>query len=153
MKQEEALSELDMSIDEWLSKWQCAETRRSRIRQKLLEHIAATLVLQTSTHKGSDSSSIAEEATPPRSPEEDDVASSPLGGPNRRDVESIKIYADAEVCNLFADIERKMEMMVVPKMAKMPSLTPPQEDTAEATKAPEPPPKPEPVGSGAIAVS
>lgn len=148
VKQEEALSELDSSIDEWLSKWQRAESRRSHIRQKLLEHIAATLVLQTSSQKNCDRSSTIEETTPPRSPEEDDVASS-LGSPNRRDVESIKIYADAEVCNLFADIERKMEMMVVPKV---PNLTPPQEDTAEAIQLPNNP-KQEVVDSAAIAAS
>lgn len=150
VKQEEALSELDSSIDEWLSKWQRAESRRSHIRQKLLEHVAATLVLQTPGHKNYDSSSTVEETTPPRSPGEDDVEPA-LDGPNRRDVESIKIYADAEVCNLFADIERKMEMMVVPKVPTT-NLPPPQEDNTEAIKLADQT-KPEVVDSGVIAVS
>jgi hypothetical protein len=148
VKQEEALSELDMSIDEWLSKWQRAETRRSRIRQKLLEHVAATLVLPTSSHKNYSSDTTLDESTPPRSPEENDVSSA-LGGVNRRDVESIKIYADAEVCNLFADIERKMEMMVVPKIPKLP---PPREASPHTVKLPETPEQ-DAVSSGAVAVS
>lgn len=45
LKQEEALSELNMSIDDWISRRERAENRRTRIRQKLLEHIAATLML------------------------------------------------------------------------------------------------------------
>lgn len=45
LKQEEALAELDASIDEWVSKLEQAENRRTRIRQKLLEHVAAAVAL------------------------------------------------------------------------------------------------------------
>ena len=45
LKQEEALSELDASIEDWVAKLEQAENRRSRVRQKLLEHIAAATLL------------------------------------------------------------------------------------------------------------
>ncbi|KAG6323482.1 hypothetical protein E4U22_006013 [Claviceps purpurea] len=48
LKQEEALAELDASIDDWVSKLEQAENRRTRVRQKLLEHIAAAAIIGTS---------------------------------------------------------------------------------------------------------
>lgn len=45
LKQEEALAELDSSIDEWVTKLEQAENRRTRVRQKLLEHVAAAATL------------------------------------------------------------------------------------------------------------
>jgi hypothetical protein len=45
LKQEEALAELDVSIDEFILKLEQAENRRLRLRQKLLEHVAAAIVL------------------------------------------------------------------------------------------------------------
>ncbi|KAK7739129.1 hypothetical protein SLS53_005765 [Cytospora paraplurivora] len=45
LKQEEALAELDASIDEWVNRLEQAENRRTRIRQKLLEHVAAAVAL------------------------------------------------------------------------------------------------------------
>jgi hypothetical protein len=45
LKQEEALAELDASIDDWVNKLEQAENRRTRIRQKLLEHVAAAVTL------------------------------------------------------------------------------------------------------------
>lgn len=45
LKQEEALKELDTSIDDWVSKLEQAENRRMRVRQKLLEHVAAAVIL------------------------------------------------------------------------------------------------------------
>ncbi|KAM0285660.1 hypothetical protein ACHAQH_001366 [Verticillium albo-atrum] len=47
LKQEEALAELDASIDDWVNKLEHAENRRSRVRQKLLEHVAAAAILPT----------------------------------------------------------------------------------------------------------
>ncbi|KUI59065.1 hypothetical protein VP1G_06302 [Cytospora mali] len=47
LKQEEALAELDASIDDWVNKLEHAENRRTRIRQKLLEHVAAAVALPT----------------------------------------------------------------------------------------------------------
>jgi hypothetical protein len=45
LKQEEALAELDASIDDWVTKLEQAENRRTRVRQKLLEHVAAATTL------------------------------------------------------------------------------------------------------------
>ncbi|KAK1835446.1 Up-regulated during septation-domain-containing protein [Podospora conica] len=45
LKQEEALAELDASIDDWVAKLEHAENRRTRVRQKLLEHVAAAATL------------------------------------------------------------------------------------------------------------
>ena len=79
LKQEEALAELDASIDDWDNKLEQAENRRTRVRQKLLEHVAAAAYL--SAHSPSTltqtcvpaavcnaSSSIGNISTPPRSP-------------------------------------------------------------------------------------
>ncbi|CCC13311.1 hypothetical protein SMACR_06602 [Sordaria macrospora] len=49
LKQEEALAELDASIDDWITKLDQAENRRTRVRQKLLEHVAAATTLSLST--------------------------------------------------------------------------------------------------------
>ncbi|KAK2624936.1 hypothetical protein QTJ16_005305 [Diplocarpon rosae] len=46
LRQEEALGELDASIDDWVSKLEQAENRRTRVRQKLLEHVAAALLVR-----------------------------------------------------------------------------------------------------------
>ncbi|KYK60309.1 hypothetical protein DCS_01446 [Drechmeria coniospora] len=80
LKQEEALAELDTSIDEWVTKLEQAENRRTRVRQKLLEHVAAAILLPVgrgapSAHDGSSQRQKAtrapshhDVATPPRSP-------------------------------------------------------------------------------------
>jgi hypothetical protein len=136
LKQEEALSELDSSIDDWVSKLEQAENRRTRVRQKLLEHVAAALIMQpvagverrenehmhivTQMVKG-------EMNTPPRSPtkassperlervvEEVRVASPETmirSSRNGRDVESIRIYADSDVYALLADVEEEINRM------------------------------------------
>lgn len=44
-KHEYTLGVLDDSIDDWFVRLEQAENRRLRIRQKLLEHIAAALIL------------------------------------------------------------------------------------------------------------
>lgn len=49
VKHVEALAGFDQLINEWLSKLEHTENRRQRIRQKLLEHIAAALVLDVLT--------------------------------------------------------------------------------------------------------
>ncbi|RYO74968.1 hypothetical protein DL766_006066 [Monosporascus sp. MC13-8B] len=50
LKQEEALAELDASIDDWVNKLEQAENRRTRVRQKLLEHVAAAATLPNSAN-------------------------------------------------------------------------------------------------------
>jgi hypothetical protein len=101
LKQEEALAELDISIDEFILKLEQAENRRLRLRQKLLEHVAAALVLNPTALPDMC------ESTPPRSP----VKVESPSRLERKDVESIKIYADGHVLNLFSDIEQAMGKM------------------------------------------
>ncbi|CAE7023944.1 Uds1 domain containing protein [Pyrenophora teres f. teres] len=101
LKQEEALAELDISIDEFILKLEQAENRRLRLRQKLLEHVAAAIVLDPRSRDH------VAETTPPRSPVKLD---SPARA-ERKETESIKIYADGHVLNLFSDIERAIGKM------------------------------------------
>jgi hypothetical protein len=101
LKQEEALAELDISIDEFILKLEQAENRRLRVRQKLLEHVAAAIVLSPSAQE-----QVAE-TTPPRSPVKID---SPAQA-ERKETESIKIYADGHVLNLFSDLEKAIGKM------------------------------------------
>ncbi|KPM37062.1 hypothetical protein AK830_g9481 [Neonectria ditissima] len=79
LRQEEALAELDASIDDWVNKLELAENRRMRVRQKLLEHIAAAAVLPVGAPTASPepvqpsrgatpSSGVGNISTPPRSP-------------------------------------------------------------------------------------
>jgi hypothetical protein len=103
LKQEEALAELDVSIDEFILKLEQAENRRLRLRQKLLEHVAAAIVLNPSAAR----EDIAQ-TTPPRSPTK---VGSPGRAADRQTTESIKIYADGHVLNLFSDIEKAIGKM------------------------------------------
>ncbi|KAL6906995.1 Up-regulated during septation domain-containing protein [Trichoderma evansii] len=70
LRQEEALAELDASIDDWVHKLERAENRRTRVRQKLLEHIAAAAMLSVGRETPSPVQLpvIQDIATPPRSP-------------------------------------------------------------------------------------
>ncbi|KAJ9242105.1 hypothetical protein DTO169E5_3326 [Paecilomyces variotii] len=108
LKQEEALASLDQAIDEWVAKLDFAENRRTRIRQKLLEHMAAALLVQRTNPEPQQF-----QESPPPSPDEIETQL----GVSRKDVHSIKIYADemvyadAKVYALFEDIEKEMELM------------------------------------------
>ncbi|KAI1331837.1 hypothetical protein F5Y16DRAFT_359364 [Xylariaceae sp. FL0255] len=87
LKQEETLAELDASIDDWGTKLDHAENRRTRVRQKLLEHVAAaaTLCLATdipgaksaTSAIGSPLPGVNDVSTPPRSPVKGGVFFSP----------------------------------------------------------------------------
>lgn len=79
LRQEEALAELDASIDDWVNKLEQAENRRTRVRQKLLEHVAAAATLSVGgtvafaeplqqSMSGTPLSGIEDISTPPRSP-------------------------------------------------------------------------------------
>jgi hypothetical protein len=70
LRQEEALAELDASIDDWVIKLERAENRRTRVRQKLLEHIAAAALLSVGKEIPSPVQLpvIQDISTPPRSP-------------------------------------------------------------------------------------
>ncbi|KAM0809343.1 putative Up-regulated during septation-domain-containing protein [Seiridium cardinale] len=99
LKQEEALAELDASIDDWVSKLEQAENRRTRVRQKLLEHVAAAATLAVSSPDITGTSESLQKAmgiraydgsmevtTPPRSPvkaESHACISSPSPSPQR----------------------------------------------------------------------
>lgn len=84
LKQEEALAELDASIDDWVTKLEQAENRRTRVRQKLLEHVAAAALLPVANQSAGMSESLQqvispggprELSTPPRSPSKASFAS------------------------------------------------------------------------------
>ncbi|KAL8928932.1 MAG: hypothetical protein Q9172_000684 [Xanthocarpia lactea] len=105
LKQEEALADIDDSVDGWIRKSEQAENRRSRVRQKLLEHVAAALTLRPSATTGS--RSIPEQHTPPESPEQGDE----FPRHERQRAQSIKIYADAGVAALLAEIEQEIGSM------------------------------------------
>jgi hypothetical protein len=106
LKQQEALIELDNSIDDWIEKLERAENRRLRLRQKLLEHVAAAMSL---TMAYNSAQQLEHPTTPPRSPMQ--VASPRPLRVDRKEVESIKIYADNQVLNLFNDIEQAVTKM------------------------------------------
>ena len=105
LRQEEALAELDLSIDDWVSKLEYAENRRSLIRQKLLEHLAATLTVKTI--ENARPQRVNEVQTPPTSPEKVDNNHND----KRRDVQSIKAYADSGVAALLSAIENEIIVM------------------------------------------
>jgi hypothetical protein len=119
LKQQEALIELDRSIDDWIVKLERAENRRLRLRQKLLEHVAAAMALGTPQQYAQNARNQ-QATTPPRSPT---MAMPPPRSPgmviespkplrlDRKEVESIKIYADNQVLNLFNDIEQAVTKM------------------------------------------
>ena len=103
MKQEEILVDLDRSIDDWNSKLELAENRRLRVRQKLLEHVAAAVTLVPAVAGPVPSSQL----TPPGSPQKENSPTRAARG----DVESIQIYADGDVLNLFNSIEKAIGTM------------------------------------------
>jgi hypothetical protein len=121
LKQEEALSELNASIDDWIAKRERAENRRTRVRQKLLEHVAAALMLEPQTPPEKETMvetsmqdiQMRGQYTPPHSPTKSN-SPTPLAAPleastpepiARADVESIRIYADSDMFALLADVE------------------------------------------------
>ncbi|RPA97109.1 hypothetical protein L873DRAFT_1148696 [Choiromyces venosus 120613-1] len=91
LKQEEALSELDAAIDDWHNKLEKAEDRRARVKEKLLEHLAAALSVPDCAYSPTERSMN----TPPATPERQ-------GQSIFADSESITIYA------LLADVEQEI---------------------------------------------
>jgi hypothetical protein len=96
-----AISELDNSIDDWTRTLEQADERKSKVQTLLLEHVAAVLTLKLPGN------SRDEAPTPPRSPGLVDRSYSS----ERRELETIRIYADSGVASLLASIERELEMM------------------------------------------
>ena len=103
IKQEEALLDLDISINEWLMKLNAAESRRQKVQRKLLEHTAA-IIHMTGPSSPCDGVS-GNQQTPPRSPQRIDFS------PERRGVESIRVYADSGVASLLASIEQEIDVL------------------------------------------
>lgn len=129
LKQEEALAELDVSIDEWVCKLERAEERRNRIQQKLLQHYAAASNLPTTqTTQPVHTTGMA--LTPPTSPENlpEDVYSR-----ERHDVQSIKIYADSGVAALLSAIEQEIDLAEPPQLSSW-SLSPSQRSGGAISK-------------------
>ncbi len=128
------MSALDSSIDDWVNKLEQAENRRTRVRQKLLEHVAAALIMPPVDAKPGETEALKQhvvsmaigpsgENTPPRSPTkgqspdrlervvEEVKVSSPETRRGGRDVESIRIYADSDLSALLADVEEEINRM------------------------------------------
>ena len=105
LKQEEALAALDLSIDDWILKLEHADNRRTRVRQKLLEHVAATLTVKSSA--STQPQHVHEVQTPPRSPKktEDDYKK------DHREIQSSEFYADSGVAALLSAIEMEIGTM------------------------------------------
>ena len=117
LEQEKALAELDAAIDDWGAKLEQAENQRSRVSEKLLQHIAAVLSLPTLDSHSSDDLNI---PTPPVSPERLQTPEGAL----RKDVESIKIYADSDMYALLADIEQEICANENPDKSISPGIDP-----------------------------
>ncbi|KAK1976278.1 Up-regulated during septation-domain-containing protein [Colletotrichum cereale] len=94
LKQEEALAELDTSIDDWVNKLEQAENRRTRVRQKLLEHVAAAAILSNPAAAAASESlqlamglrsppqaGVGNISTPPRSPTKNAFSSHTINSP------------------------------------------------------------------------
>lgn len=103
IKQESAISELDTSIEGWTTKLEAAGERIHQIKQKLLEHAAAILMLEIPSIDERETFDY--EPTPPLSPEDQEAAFSV----ERRDVESIRVYVDNGVASLLQSIEQEIE--------------------------------------------
>lgn len=108
--------QLDKSIDEWITKLEQVDNRRTRVRQMLLEHIAASLIL-SATYDTQGSSQEEIPAIPNDVDAEVDALDIEFNDVASVARESIKIYADygvygdGDMADLLADIERQMETM------------------------------------------
>jgi hypothetical protein len=115
-KQTNTLNDLDLQIDDWLSKLDESTSRKQSIQTKLWQHTTCILAMQ---NLAGEASRISEEHTPPRSPErntigrigsiaeakEEAVEMEAVG----REVESITIYADSGVASLLRSIEQELD--------------------------------------------
>ncbi|KAI9823838.1 MAG: hypothetical protein M1819_001118 [Sarea resinae] len=118
-KQVEVIAEVDVTINDIIQPLEATENRQARVRQKLLEHVAAAVTLSSARIIGN----ICGQSTPPQSPDEpgidriessdvmasgssDERAASRItleGGCDEALVESIKVYADGEMFALLAE--------------------------------------------------
>ncbi|KAJ5041240.1 uncharacterized protein L3040_005788 [Drepanopeziza brunnea f. sp. 'multigermtubi'] len=129
LRQTEALSELDASIDDWVATLELADNRRTRVRQKLLEHVAAALLMlappspslepepeidsrrKQEEHElaSSSSSSFSSTRSPSRSRGQQQQQQKQQRAKSARTEYSIQIYADGELALLMADVESEIQ--------------------------------------------
>ncbi|KAI9733583.1 MAG: hypothetical protein M1834_003185 [Cirrosporium novae-zelandiae] len=111
LRQEEGMAELDRAIDSWRTKLDYAENRRTRVRQKLLEHVAAALIVAVPTCMEG-SQTVDFNANAPQKEQFHQRDSGNVSRPSmQKRVESIKIYAGEGIVSLFADIENELGRM------------------------------------------
>ena len=141
VKHQRALAECDAAVEEWLAELEAAEERRGVVGRKLAQHVTAVLALRLpGTESGGAGGGVGVggaggagrggvgpkvENTPPLSPVELDagwvgadaaaegsaVVDEGGEGEKRRDVESIRVYADLGVASLLKSIELEIDMM------------------------------------------
>lgn len=121
-----------------MSKLDQAENRRTRVRQKLLEHVAAAVFMPVTSPTVEKDNNIINTTTPPRSPIKgispvreshrtaDVIPPQPKLSEaelkekresRRKAVESIRIYADSDVFALLADVEDEINRMGDPTLS------------------------------------
>lgn len=132
IRQEEVLAELDIAIDDWVSKLEQAEHRRWKIQQKLLEHVAATLTVVDSTviNAGTNKNTQAlqrnkvlkEKQTLPTTSQEpiltdeslracDSNSSHSHSHSETDNLQTVRVYADTGVAVLLSAIEDEILLM------------------------------------------
>lgn len=120
------LAELDIAIDDWVSKLEQAEHRRWKIQQKLLEHVAATLTVvdATGTNAGPNTNTRALQRS--KVPKEKQTLQEPIltdeslqasdssssHGPSETGkLQTVRVYADTGVAVLLSAIEDEILLM------------------------------------------
>lgn len=122
------LAELDIAIDDWVSKLEQAEHRRWKIQQKLLEHVAATLTVvdstsinagpTTNTRALQRSKVLKEKQTLPTTPQEPILTDESLRAcdsssshSETENLQTVRVYADTGVAVLLSAIEDEILLM------------------------------------------
>lgn len=127
------LAELDIAIDDWVSKLEQAELRRWQIQQKLLEHIAASLTVVDSAvvKAGTNKNTLAPQQrrmlkknqtppTPPTTAQKPILAGESLQACNSSSSHShsetgnpqtVRVYSDTGVALLLSTIEDEIRLM------------------------------------------
>lgn len=148
LKQEERLADLDAEIDDCVAELDRVENRRARVRQKLLEHVAAASLLPTSTttpRPDGGASALPSPAprdisTPPRSPASEADIIDDYG-----DYESSPGVGDPEPPSLNQPdpkFKRQALVELEPVLESEPQPGPGPEPEPESESEPEPQPEP-----------
>ena len=114
LRQEEALMQLDSRVDAWIARLKRTETRRTELRQKLMEHITAILTVESQDDGESIYENVAEKRAPPRYP----PPSGPLPprpkdprrarGREKTESQATTVYDDPGVASLLNDIDHEL---------------------------------------------